>query len=140
MIKTSLFILLFLLSGCVMPQQFFTQQKNTESLVTRIVDGDTFVIDTGEKVRLICVNTPEIDTPEGIEAKAFMQTILDGKTIRLEKDSSDTDRYGRLLRYAYLNNTDVGVILIQEGYASVMRVAPNTRKCDMYDLLLDFRG
>lgn len=114
-------------------------------VVSRVVDGDTVVITIDgkdEKVRLIGVNTPESvgryaknPQPYGKEASNYTKKQLDGKTVYLEKDVSDTDKYGRLLRYIWLEEPDksnmkekmFNAILLKEGYASVMTYPPDVK-------------
>src|SRR5262245_44273760 len=91
--------------------------------VVEAVDGDTFSIDMGsgsiEKVRLIGVDTPETHKPNtpvqcfGPEASAYTASQVAGKSVRLEADptNSNRDRYGRLLRYVYLED---GTLLDQK--------------------------
>lgn len=77
-----------------------------EAKVKRVVDGDTIELEDGKKVRLIGINTPESTTkhePYGKEASNYTKSELEGKTVYLEKDVSETDRYGRLLRYVWIN-------------------------------------
>lgn len=98
--------------------------------VVRIVDGDTVELASGEKVRLIGVNTPEIHgqtQPYGKEASEFTRKELLGKDVVLFPDVSDRDRYGRLLRYVFVSGTDdmFNGKLLTEGYAQVMTIAPN---------------
>lgn len=110
--------------------------------VKRVVDGDTIeVILNGEEktVRLIGVNTPETKHPKkgvefyGKEASAFTKSSLEGKTVYLEKDKSDTDKYGRLLRFVWIKkpthnpptsqeveNDMFNAILVKDGYAKAM--------------------
>ena len=98
-----------------------------DSLVTRVVDGDTIIVlinGVSEKVRLIGVDTPETVDPRrpvqcfGKEASAFTKALLENKLVRLETDSSqgDKDKYGRLLRYVYLGDILVNEKIIAEGY------------------------
>ncbi len=102
--------------------------------VTRIIDGDTFELSTGEKVRLICVNTPEQDEDGYQEAKDFLRTRIANKTVLIEKDVSEHDKFRRLLRYVYLNESGeihfINRELVQRGFAEVKRYKPNTRRCD----------
>lgn len=112
------------------PTPLPTPQNTTKIYysVTRVVDGDTIIVDmngTEERIRLVGVNTPESVDPRrpvqcfGKEASAFLKKILDGREVTLEKDSSqgDTDKYHRLLRYVYLpNGTFINKLLIEEGY------------------------
>ncbi len=111
-----------------------TSHANTvvTTTVTRVVDGDTIVVASGEKVRYIGVNTPESVDPRkpvecfGKEASAYNKKLVDGKSVQLVGDVGDKDKYGRLLRYVYLaDGTFVNLKLVQDGYASVMTVPPN---------------
>lgn len=85
-------------------------QISTAQLVTRVVDGDTIVVEGVGTVRLIGVDTPETVDPRrpvqyfGREASEFTrQTALD-HVVRLEFEGPRTDRYGRTLAYVYLSN------------------------------------
>lgn len=87
--------------------------------VIRVIDGDTFETETGEKVRLIGINAPEISDIYGQEAKDYLSELVENKTIYLESDnlSQDRDRYQRLLRYAFLGNVDINKKMLSEGFA-----------------------
>lgn len=106
--------------------------------VTRVVDGDTIVIETGEKVRFILVNTPESVHPDaslnsefGKLASDYTYNHLHDQTIYLEKDVSDTDRYGRLLRYIYLSDGSFfNEQLVKEGYAQLATFPPDVKYLD----------
>lgn len=108
-------------------------------LVTRVVDGDTIEIETGQKIRYIGVNTPESVDPRkpiecfGKEASAKNSELVLNKKVKLEKDVSDTDRYGRLLRFVYLEDgTFVNLELVKQGYASVMTVPPDVNLSSIF--------
>lgn len=113
-----------------------------ETVVTRVVDGDTIVIESGEKVRFILVNCPESvhsdsskNTEFGAIASAYTKSILEGETIYLEKDVSNIDRYGRLLRYIYLaDGTFFNEQLVKEGYAQLSTFPPDVK---YKDIILD---
>lgn len=101
-----------------------------QALVTRIVDGDTVELSDGRKVRYIGIDTPEISgTKEcfGDEAKAKNQALVENKTVSLEKDVSETDRYGRLLRYVYVDGQMVNELLVAEGYAQASTYQPDVK-------------
>jgi micrococcal nuclease len=105
-----------------------------ESVVKRVVDGDTFVLKTGEKIRLIGVDTPEYDLKNhqirfyGKEASEYSKKLLLGQTVRLEPDVKKKDKYNRFLAYVYLKNgTFVNLHLVEEGYAKARYYAPNGR-------------
>jgi micrococcal nuclease len=95
-----------------------TCHANSEK-VKRIIDGDTFEIVGGEKVRLIGINAPEIRDIYGEEAKQYLDRLIEEKNIDLRTDgyAKDRDRYSRLLRYVYLNETDINKQMILDGYA-----------------------
>lgn len=100
---------------------------------TRVVDGDTIEIDTGQKVRYIGINTPEIHSPTkgvecfGKEASLKNKELVEGKMVRLEKDISETDKYGRFLRYVYIDDVFVNDLLVRSGYAQAATFPPDVR-------------
>ena len=107
--------------------------------VERVIDGDTLQVRFQGKrytVRLIGVDTPETTHPTkaveyfGSEASAFTKRHLEGKTVRLAKDhAGDTvDRYGRRLRYVYLDGDNFNARLIREGYAHAYRRFPFSKR------------
>lgn len=111
----------------------------TEIRVKRIIDGDTIELEDGQRVRYIGINTPESVDPRravqcfGKEAAAFNRELVEGKTVRLEKDVSETDRYGRSLRFVYLEDgTLVNERLVSEGYAYASPYAPDISKKDIF--------
>ena len=73
-----------------------------------------------EAVRFLLVDTPETkhprlgEQPFGQEAKAFTKKMLEGKTVQLEKDVSDRDKYNRLLYYLYVDGKSVQEELLQK--------------------------
>jgi micrococcal nuclease len=104
-----------------------TEEKVT---VTRVIDGDTIVIAGGAHVRYIGMDTPEI-YPEvefyGLEAKAKNIELVEGKVVTLVKDVSETDKYGRLLRYVYVDGVFVNGELVRLGYARAAAYPPDTK-------------
>ncbi len=105
-------------------------KKYEIATVKRTVDGDTFETDSGHKVRLIGVNSPEsIGKAEyyGKEASNFSRERLSGKKVYMFQDTGDKDRFGRLLRYIFIENenTMYNETLLVEGYANTMTVPPN---------------
>lgn len=87
--------------------------------VKRVVDGDTFVLDSGERVRMIGINTPEEGFYFYTEATDKLKELIDGKTVTLIADplSSNKDRFGRLLRYVFVNGEDINLKMIESGLA-----------------------
>jgi micrococcal nuclease len=91
--------------------------------VKRAIDGDTIELSTGEKVRLIGVDTLEMKVPRksvqysGKAAAAFTQRTVAGKRVRLEYDQQRQDKYGRTLAYVYLESgIFVNAEIIRQGY------------------------
>ena len=108
--------------------------------VERVVDGDTLVMDDGERVRLIGVDTPETKRPGspvecfGKAASAFTERLVEGERVELELDVEERDRYGRLLAYVTRarDDLDVNAELLRRGYATALTVPPNVRRADRY--------
>lgn len=92
----------------------------TTTKVTRVIDGDTFVTETGEKVRIIGINAPEISDIFGQEAKQHLANLIDQKIIDLQPDNilNDKDNYSRLLRYVILDGIDINKQMILDGFAT----------------------
>lgn len=99
--------------------------------VDRIIDGDTIVLSDGRKVRYIGIDTPELARGNmkaecyGAEAALRNKELIEGRDIRLESDISDTDKYGRLLRYVYVGDSMVNEVLVREGYAEAKQYKPD---------------
>ena len=93
--------------------------SSRDTRVTRVIDGDTFVTNKGDRVRLIGVDAPELPSLRGIESKMYLHEMIDNKVVILERDeiSDNKDKYGRLLRYVYLNKKDVNLQMLKSGYA-----------------------
>ncbi len=119
--------------------------KFEEVTVVSVIDGDTIEIGNGKRVRYLGVDTPETVHPKkkvqcyGREASQKNKSLVEGKTVYLEKDISNTDKYNRLLRYVYLpnekNNNEVIMVnelLIEAGYAQVVTYPPDVKYKDRF--------
>uniref|UniRef100_A0A7J2TJL6 TNase-like domain-containing protein n=1 Tax=Archaeoglobus fulgidus TaxID=2234 RepID=A0A7J2TJL6_ARCFL len=91
-----------------------------KALVVEVIDGDTIKLSNGELVRLLGINAPEKGQKFYEEAKKRLKELVEGKEVLLEKDREDKDRYGRLLRYVYVDGKLVNVLLVREGLAFAM--------------------
>jgi len=106
--------------------------------VTRVIDGDTIEIGSGQKVRYIGIDTPETVHPDktvqcfGAEASAKNRELVERKQVHLEKDVSETDKYGRLLRYVYVGDTFVNDYLLRQGYAHSSSYPPDIKYQDEF--------
>lgn len=114
------------------------EKKEELYLVTRVIDGDTIEIESGQKVRYIGIDTPETVHPSkpiecyGKEASDKNKELVERKKVRLEKDISETDKYGRLLRYVYVGDVFVNDYLVKEGYASSVSYPPDIKYQDKF--------
>ena len=107
--------------------------------VQRVVDGDTLLFGTGERVRLIGVDAPETKHPNkpveqfGKEASAFTRKMVEGKRVRLEYDPSNAarghkDQYGRTLAFIFLEDgTLLNAEIIRQGYGHAYTQFPFSR-------------
>jgi len=101
-----------------------TAGSATSARVARVIDGDTIVLESGLRVRLVQIDTPEVGTGEcfsraaGRELRALLPA---GAAIRLETDPrlDRVDRYGRLLRYVVRDGRNVNLELVRRGAATV---------------------
>ena len=116
-----------------------TQEIEGErALVTKVVDGDTIDLENGKTVRFVGMDTPETVDPRrpvgcfGKEASSETKSLLSGKVVILQKDVTDTDKYGRILRYVYLPLEDGKILfvndyLVREGFAKVYTYPPDVK-------------
>jgi micrococcal nuclease len=103
--------------------------------VMQVIDGDTIDVSiNGEsmRVRYVGVNTPERDETCYADAWAANRAMVEGQTVRLVRDTSNTDRFDRLLRYVYVGNTFVNEELIRSGHAEVVLYAPDDQHYDEF--------
>ncbi len=112
-------IVLLLSSACHQPSDM--------ALVTEVIDGDTIVIDGGYHVRYIGIDAPESGELYYLEAKQANEELVAGKKVRLESDISDRDRYGRLLRYVYVDDKFVNAEMISRGCAWAIAYPPDVK-------------
>ncbi len=101
-------------------------------LVERVVDGDTIVLANGGTVRYVGIDTPETHDPRkavqcfGEEAVAANRALVEGKRVKVVRDVSERDKYGRFLGYIYLEDgTFVNAELVQRGFAFAYKYQPD---------------
>ena len=118
----------------------FTATSASAQLVTRVIDGDTIVVQGVGTVRLIGVDTPETVDPRkpvqffGKEASEFTRHLVSGKVVRLEYDFDRKDRYDRTLAYVYLaDGTFVNAEIVRQGFGHAYTRFP-------FKFLDQFRG
>lgn len=112
-------------------------------IVSRVIDGDTIELSTGERVRYIGVDSPEIDYKGGdndcyaLKVKKINIQLVEGKEIIMEKDISNRDRYNRLLRYVYVKNKQgkeifINKYLVKNGYAQIATYPPDVKYVEQF--------
>ena len=97
--------------------------------VVNVIDGDTIDVEiNGQeyRVRYIGINTPEREDNCYDEATAANAAMVEGQTVTLERDVSDTDQFDRLLRYVYVDETFVNRELVRTGFAEAVSYPPDT--------------
>ena len=119
--KKIFLLCVFFLSSCI------SQGFDGPYIVHAVVDGDTLDVDLG-RIRLSGMNTPETGECYYEEAKEKLQELVLYQEVFLESDMTDTDKYGRLLRYIYTNTTFINGYLVSEGYARVFDKYNETTK------------
>ena len=101
--------------------------------VIQVIDGDTIVIEGGYRVRYIGIDAPESHPepePFGLEAYQANLELVENKEVRLKEDVSDRDRYGRLLRYVWVDDILVNAELVGKGLARAKAYPPDTKYQD----------
>jgi len=120
-----LVLFLCLLVGCSTPPE--------TAKVTQVIDGDTITVEGGYRVRYIGIDTPEtypVAEAFGLEAWQVNRQLVEGKEVRLERDVSETDKYGRLLRYVYVDDVFVNAELVRLGLAEAKAYPPDIKYQD----------
>lgn len=126
-----LFLLFTLLSLILLFQTVFGLKRSNsssqvptiaakEDKVIKVLDGDTVELETGERLRYLGIDAPEIDKKLGRQAKEFNSNLVLGRKVRIEFESVLYDKYDRLLGYVWIDDTLVNERLVKEGLARVV--------------------
>ena len=109
------------------------QNKDKKVKVIAIIDGDTIIIESGESVRLIGIDSPERGDPYFFEARDKLSYLIKNGIVLLERDKDNKDEYGRLLRYVWYNNVFINAEMVRSGYATAYPYPPNIKYIDLLD-------
>jgi len=97
--------------------------------VASVIDGDTIVLESGEKVRYLMIDTPEITNGKndcyGEQARDYNAELVLGQEVTLTYDVECTDRYGRLLAYVEAPDGEMNTLMVERGFACVLVIPPN---------------
>lgn len=116
-----------------------SSSRTSTALVTEVIDGDTIRLESGETVRYIGIDTPETKHPNkpiecfGKEASQKNIELVLGRNVKLVKDVSETDRYGRLLRYVYVGDVFINQELVRQGYAYSSAFPPDISQQELFN-------
>ncbi len=115
--KLIILALLFITSG-IFYYNLTGPSIGTETIqVARIIDGDTLEAASGQRVRLIGINTPESSMPFYEEAKDLLKSLVENKSVEIE--SHGTERYGRTLAYIFIDGKNVNEEILKNGLATL---------------------
>lgn len=124
-------------SANAQPVKITGQPSRQLHQVARVYDGDTIILEGRKQVRLLGVNTPEIESrhrseePGGVAAKKWLQNQLRDNQVYLEFDQVKRDKYKRLLAHVFLpNGKHVNLALLESGLAAISIIPPNGRYSD----------
>jgi len=99
----------------------------TNTIVTKVIDGDTVVVEGGWHVRLLGMDADEKGYPCYDSARIELEDLVLAKNVVLEKDVSDVDQYGRCLRYIFVGGENVDTQLVKEGLAVARFYSPDVK-------------
>lgn len=125
--------LLLFISGTIRCQykMYYPYGYTVKAKVARVIDGDTFILSDSQRVRMLGIDTPELERngkpaePFSDSAKVLTKQLIDDKTIKLTFDGKSFDFFGRLLAYVWLTDTNgkdslfIQAELLKKGYASI---------------------
>jgi len=100
----------------------------TSGTVVNVVDGDTVDLDTGERIRYLMIDTPELSGGGdcySAEARDFNSDLVLNKEVTLSYDEECEDRFNRLLAYVSVQDREVNSLLVERGFACVLYIPPN---------------
>jgi micrococcal nuclease len=115
-------------------------------VVADVIDGDTVRLASGEKIRYLMVDTPEITQGKtdcfGREARDYNAELVLGQEVELTYDEECSDAYGRLLAYVESPDGEINTLLVERGFACVLHIPPNgdDRESEFMTLELEARG
>lgn len=101
----------------------------SRGLVQRVIDGDTVELASGERVRYVLVDAPEITNGKnacfGAEARRLNRELVEGRVVDLAYGPRCRDRYDRLLAEVTVDGLDVNAELVRSGFACVLYIPPD---------------
>ncbi len=105
-------------------------QADDNTTVTKVIDGDTVVVEGGYHIRLLGIDADEKNYPCYDLAKIRLEELVLNKQIKLEKDKTDVDQYNRCLRTIFIGNENIDLELVKEGLAVARFYQPDVKYKD----------
>ena len=120
----SFLISFFILCYSFLNHNANSQQKISSEIVEKCYDGDTCTTESGEKIRLACIDAPEIrgknaDPLKAKASKEFINNLLSNKKVKIKR--IDTDRYGRTVAEIFIEGTNIQKLMVKNGFAKIHR-------------------
>jgi endonuclease YncB( thermonuclease family) len=119
-----IFLFSFRVASAVYPDGYYD--------VKSVINGDTFELTDGNRVRLIGTDAPKTVEICSTQSTQHLKSLIEGKTVYLEKDVSETDSSGRILRYTRVGRTFVNDRMIYDGYAYAVEEPPDTKYASQF--------
>ncbi len=102
-------------------------ENNAVRLVTKIIDGDTVLIEGGYSVRLLGIDADERGNPCYGIAKERLEGMVLNKEVRLELGNDNLDQWCRYLRYLFVDDKNIGLELTKEGLVVARASGENSK-------------
>ena len=121
---TSLMVSFLLFSVVLLIYLLNTKATLNMVKIKNCYDGDTCTTESGEKIRLACIDAPEIrgknaDPLKAKASKEFINNLLSNKKVKIKR--IDTDRYGRTVAEIFVEGTNIQKLMVQNGFAKIYR-------------------
>jgi len=129
-------------------KMYYPYGYTIKAKVARVIDGDTFVLSDSQRVRMLGIDTPELERngkpaePFSDSAKVLTKQLIDGKIVKLTFEGKAFDIFGRVLAYVWLTNKAgqdsifVQAELLKKGYARI-RYYPKGKR--FYEIFYNLR-
>lgn len=107
----------FAVSDASLSQQTAKCEAGENAVATKVIDGDTIIVEGGYSIRLLGIDADEKNYLCYDAAKERLEELILGKRVKIEKDKTDTDKYGRCLRTVFAGDKNINLELVKEGLA-----------------------
>jgi len=115
--KWKLYIVIFLIISSGIVFYFAAEPTLAREVVfvSRVIDGDTLEVLSGDKIRLLGINTPEKGMANWEEARLFLEGLVLNRSVEFE--FKEIDKYGRWLGYVFIGSENINKLILSNGLA-----------------------